>query len=61
MKTPATYVRRRSSPGTNEQVVDDVIGAELRLFYSTMENQDIPAQFLALLEQLDQKTKLTRN
>ena len=56
MKIPMNYTKHRYSPDTSEQVVEDVIGTQLRSFYSTIENQEIPAQFLKLLERLDTKS-----
>lgn len=56
MKIPVNYSKRRPKPETRAQVVEDVIGAHLRSFYSTIENQEIPAQFLKLLEKLDTKS-----
>ncbi len=61
MKTPANYIKRKSSFATTEQVVDDVISAELRSYYSMIESQKIPPQFMDLLEKLDQKTKTLRS
>lgn len=60
MKTPVNYKRSALTP-THDKAIADVIGAELRSFYGRIENQEIPPQLLDLLEQLDKKTKPTKN
>lgn len=59
MKIPMKYREHRPAPGTGKDVSEDVIGAQLRSFYSTIENQQLPDQFVKLLEKLDSKPSLT--
>lgn len=54
MKTPLPN-RTKASPRT-PNTVEDAISSELKSFYSKLESQEIPAQFLDLLNKLDKKT-----
>jgi hypothetical protein len=56
MKRPENTNRPKSAPATQEQIVEDLIGSKLRTFYGAIESEQIPSQFLDLLDQLEQKT-----
>ncbi|MEO6607520.1 MAG: NepR family anti-sigma factor [Aestuariivirga sp.] len=57
MKTPLpNRTKTPSRPQKGENSVEDAISSELKSFYSKLEKQEIPAQFLDLLNKLDKKT-----
>ena len=56
MKTPTIRTKTSSQPQNGENPVEDAISSELKSFYSKLESQEIPAQFLDLLNKLDKKT-----
>jgi hypothetical protein len=61
MKTPVNYTRRKSVTATNEQLVNDVIGSALKTYYSDIESRDVPPQFLALLNRLDEEASTSKD
>jgi hypothetical protein len=57
MKTPlSSRTKTPSKSSRRENSVEDAISSELKSFYSKLESQEIPAQFLDLLNKLDRKT-----
>jgi hypothetical protein len=57
MKTPQPNRAKTSSKLSRPaNAVEDAISSELKSFYSKLESQEIPAQFLDLLNKLDKKT-----
>jgi hypothetical protein len=57
MKTPLpNRTKTTSKPPKRENSVEDAISSELKSFYSKLESQEIPVQFLDLLNKLDKKT-----